>query len=222
VSDGLGKSLHKIALIPENNIRIIHNPAYSPILESQLRIKAEHEWFHDSTTPLIVTVGRLTEAKNHKLLLEAMSLLLKSKSARLLIIGEGHLRSELTKLIQDLGISEQVRLVGFKMNPVSWIHQSDLFVLSSDYEGFGIVVVEALAAGTTVVSTDCDYGPAEILKDKFGYLVPVRDARALADKMQYALENPIPPTLLNDRARDFSVENIMKKYNNLFTELIMQ
>jgi glycosyltransferase involved in cell wall biosynthesis len=219
VSEGLGKSLHKIALIPENKITVIHNPAYSPILESQLKLEVDHEWFHNSEIPLLITVGRLTEAKNHKLLLDAMSLLVQSQPARLIIIGEGHLRQDLTDQIERLNLTEYVRLVGFKLNPVSWIHRSDLFVLSSDYEGFGIVLVEALAAGTTVVSTDCDYGPAEILKDSFGYLVPVGDASAISEKVKYALNHRIKSEILRDRAKDFSVENIMSKYNNLFTKL---
>jgi glycosyltransferase involved in cell wall biosynthesis len=220
VSAGLGKSLQKIALINTDKIDVIHNPAYSPILEGQLKMVVDHEWFKDADVPVIITVGRLTEAKNHRLLLNAMALLLKRKKVRLIIIGEGHLRSALTAHIDQLNISDSVRLEGFRQNPVSWISQADLFVLSSDYEGFGIVLVEALAAGTTIVSTDCDYGPEEILGDQFGYLVPVNDAAALANKIEFALDHPISKDLLMERARDFSVERIMMKYNKLFTDVI--
>jgi glycosyltransferase involved in cell wall biosynthesis len=216
VSKGVGESLQKVALLPASRIKVIHNPAYSPIIREQLKTQAEHEWFNDPQVPVIITVGRLTEAKNHALLLEAMSLLVKKRPARLIILGEGHLRPMLTDKIKKLKLDDAVRLEGFIVNPVSWICKSDVFVLSSNYEGFGIVLVEALAAGTTIVSTDCDFGPDEILGDKFGYLVPVGDATQLASKMEYAIENQIDKDLLRQRAEQFSVENIMMQYTKMF------
>jgi glycosyltransferase involved in cell wall biosynthesis len=221
VSKGVGESLQKVALLPASRIKVIHNPAYSPIIKEQLKIQAEHEWFNDAQVPVIITVGRLTEAKNHALLLEAMSLLLKRRQARLIILGEGHLRPMLTDKIKTLKLENSVRLEGFIVNPVSWICKSDVFVLSSDYEGFGIVLVEALAAGTTIVSTDCDYGPDEILGNTYGYLVPVGSAEELASKMEYAIDNQLDKNLLRERAEQFSVENIMKQYINMFESVAL-
>ena len=220
VSQGLGESLRKIALVPEHKIKVIFNPAYSTLLEKQLSFPVMHEWFGHRAIPLIISVGRLTEAKNHKLLIEAMYLLSKKRAARLLIIGEGHLRVGLQQQIDHLGLSHLIQLPGFKLNPVAWIHQADLFVLSSDYEGFAVVLVEALAAGATIVSTACDYGPSEILNDTYGYLVPVGDALALADKMEFAIDHPMPKAAQLARAKEFSTDNIMLKYNQLFTDLI--
>ena len=220
VSKGLGDKLRKVALLPEHKITVIFNPAYSTLLEEQLSVSVKHEWLGPQAIPLIISAGRLTEAKNHQLLIEAMHLLSKKRTARLLIIGEGHLRKDLQQQIDRLGLSHVIQLPGFKLNPVSWMKEADLFVLSSDYEGFGVVLVEALAAGATIVSTDCDYGPAEILEDTYGYLVPVGDTAALAERMEFALDHPIPKDTLVARAKEFSTENIMRKYNQLFTDLI--
>jgi glycosyltransferase involved in cell wall biosynthesis len=219
VSKGVGEGLQKVALLSHNKIRVIHNPAYSPIIQEQLKLRPDHAWFKDNRIPTFITVGRLTEAKNHELLLEAMSIVIKNRPARLLIIGEGHLRPALEQQIKALKLTECVSLVGFIVNPVSWINQADVFVLSSNYEGFGIVLVEALAAGTTIVSTDCDYGPDEILDDKYGYLVPVGNAVELAKKMEFALDNPLEKTLLEHRAKEFSVDNIMREYAEMFESI---
>lgn len=220
VSKGVGEGLRKVALIPENKIRVIHNPAYSPIIREQLKQKAEHRWFNEPEIPVFITVGRLTEAKNHDLLLDAMSLVVKSRKARLMIIGEGHLREDLQNKIKALNLTDVVDLVGFIVNPVAWMSKADVFVLSSNYEGFGIVLVEALAAGTTIVSTDCDYGPEEILDTRYGYLVPVGNAVELAKKMEYALDHPLQKELLIQRAEQFSVDQIMKQYTNMFDSMV--
>jgi glycosyltransferase involved in cell wall biosynthesis len=220
VSKGVGEGLQKIALLPTEKIKVIHNPAYSPIIQEQLKMQPEHPWFQDNSIPIFITVGRLTEAKNHELLLDAMSLVVKNRKARLMIIGEGHLRPVLEKKIKALGLEDCVSLVGFILNPVSWISKADVFVLSSNYEGFGIVLVEALAAGTTIVSTDCDYGPDEILNNKYGYLVPVGNAVELAGKMEFALDHPIEKSMLTSRAQEFSVDNIMKQYTNMFESVM--
>lgn len=222
VSKGVGEGLKKIALLPEKKITVIHNPAYSPIIQEQLNQHPNHKWFSEGEIPIFITVGRLTEAKNHDLLLDALSLIVKDRPARLMIIGEGHLRPHLQNRINAMKLADYVNLVGFVVNPVSWINQSDVFVLSSNYEGFGIVIVEALAAGTTVVSTDCDYGPEEILGDRYGYLVPVGNATELANKMQFALDNPIDATLLKQRAHEFSVDNIMREYAEMFDSVTGQ
>lgn len=216
VSKGVGEGLQKIALLPDGKITVIHNPAFSPIIQEQLKQHPDHEWFRDRDIPVFITVGRLTEAKNHDLLLDAMSLVIKDRPARLMIIGEGHLRAPLQAKIEALKLTDCVTLMGFVVNPVSWITQADVFVLSSNYEGFGIVLVEALAAGTTIVSTDCDYGPEEILGETYGYLVPVGNAVELAKKMEYALDNQIDKTLLQNKAQEFSVDNIMREYARMF------
>lgn len=220
VSKGLGDSLRKVALVSADKIHVIHNPAWSPDLENQTQVSIKHKWFDVPDIPLVITVGRLVPAKNQELLIDAIAALNKKKKVNLLIIGDGILKETLQLKIEKLNMQNCISLEGFKIDPVAWISHANLFVLSSDYEGFGNVLVEALAAGTTIVSTNCDYGPSEILEDRFGYLVPPNDVEALVAKIEYALDNPIGPELLKKRAREFGADNIMRKYEKLFTHVI--
>jgi glycosyltransferase involved in cell wall biosynthesis len=132
------------------------------------------------------------------------------------LVGTGADEAELRTLAGGLGLSAQVIFAGFHSDPTPFYQTADLFVLSSDYEGFGNVIVEAMACGTPVVSTDCPSGPAEILENgRYGRLVPVRDAQALADAMQEALAAPHDPALLKQRASDFAPEIAAKRYLEL-------
>ncbi|WP_407430174.1 glycosyltransferase [Arcticibacter sp.] len=220
VSEGLAGSLKKVALIPKRKIHVIYNPAWSPQLEEQAGTEVSHEWFQFPEVPVIITVGRLVPAKNHALLIEAIALLRKDIQVRLIILGDGNLKSGLQKKIDDMNLQDCIRLEGFKLNPVSWMSKADLFVLSSDYEGFGNVLVEALAAGLTIVSTDCDFGPSEILKGGYGYLSPVGNATALASEMARALQSPIDKNRLKKRAQEFGTEQIMRRYDELFSGMV--
>ena len=147
--------------------------------------------------------------KNHALLLRAFALL-ERPDARLMLLGNGELEPDLRRLAAELGIADRVIFAGFHPDPTPFYRTADLFVLSSDYEGFGNVIVEALACGTPVVSTDCPSGPAEILADgEFGALVPVGDAQALAraidrrstDRTIPSACAPAPATSLPKRRR---------------------
>jgi glycosyltransferase involved in cell wall biosynthesis len=138
--------------------------------------------------PLLVTCGRLTRQKDQATLLSAFAELRSEAPPELWILGEGEERAELQRLARELGVSSRVTFLGFKSNPYPFMAAADVFVLSSRWEGFANVVVEALACGTPVVSTDCPYGPAEILADgEFGRLVPVGDAPGLARAVEAAL-----------------------------------
>ena len=119
-----------------------------------------------------------------------------------------------------LGLEQSIELAGFQLNPVSWVARSDLFVLSSDYEGFGNVLVEALATGITIVSTKCNFGPPEIINyGEYGYLAEVGDETDLTNKILYALDNPLPKEKQISRAKEFHVDLIMQQYTNLFASL---
>lgn len=220
VSEGLAGSLKKVALIPGKKIHVIYNPAWSEQLEVQADMEVSHQWFQCPEVPVIITVGRLVPAKNHALLIEAIALLRENMQVRLIILGDGDLRSDLQKKINDMNLQDCIRLEGFKLNPVSWMSKADLFVLSSDYEGFGNVLVEALAAGLTIVSTDCDFGPSEILKGGYGYLSPVGNVAALAFEMARGLQSPIDKKRLKKRAREFGTEQIMRRYDELFSKMV--
>ncbi|MFT2011407.1 glycosyltransferase [Pontibacter sp. 13R65] len=220
VSKGLSDNLSSIAQIPSRKIKTIYNPAYTNQLTQRMHEEVEHPWILNKEVPVLINVARLANAKNQKLLIHAVARVLKSKKIKLIIVGEGPLREMLQGEINKLGLQESIDLVGFQINPVAWVAKSDLFVLSSDFEGFGMVVVEALATGITVVTTKCDFGPAEIVNEgEYGYLASVGDEEDLANKILYALENPLEKENQIRRAKDFHVDTIMHNYHELFSKL---
>ncbi len=164
----------------------------------------------------IMTVGRLKRVKNHALLIRAFAKVSEIQPARLMIVGDGELRDELEALIAELGLGGKVVLPGFVNDPTPLYRSADLFVLSSNYEGFGNVIVEAMACGVPVVSTDCPAGPSEILENgRFGTLVPVGDVDALASAMMSALQTGHDPEVLKRRAAAFAPEVAASKYLDL-------
>ena len=130
-----------------------------------------------------------------------------------MIIGEGEERQAIEKIIDASPYSDDICLMGKIANPFPYMAKADVFVLSSEWEGFGNVLVEALACGATVVSTDCHSGPGEILEDdKYGLLVPVGNPAALAEAIERSLLHPFPAEQSIARARDFSVEKAVAQY----------
>lgn len=154
----------------------------------------------------ILGVGRLTKQKRFDVLINAFHKA-NVKNCKLVILGEGNQREHLEALINDLELKDKVVMPGFTSNPYPWYKMASLFVLSSDYEGFGNVIVESLACGTPVLSTDC--GPvSEILKGRLSAgIVPKGDAISLANKIRDYLEKPILPT--NNDIECFSFNNIV-------------
>jgi len=166
--------------------------------------------------PVILGAGRLNPQKNFSLLLRAFAGVRQQRSARLIIMGEGPQRPELEKLAQDLGVAADVALPGYVANPYAAFSRANLFVLSSDYEGLGNVLIEAMACGCPVVATDCPSGPREILSDgRYGALPPVGDAKAMAEAMACTLEAPCSADMLRQRADFFSLEASVKGYLRL-------
>ena len=147
----------------------------------------------------------LSPQKDYETLLRAFSVARTNCDLRLMILGEGELRSNLEALIEQLGLKEDVALPGFTENPFAYMRQADMFVLSSGFEGLPTVLIEAMACGAPVVSTDCPNGPAEILENgKWGRLVPVGDANAFAQAMLDSPDDSGPSPI--ERAADFSVD----------------
>ena len=140
-------------------------------------------------------------------------------NARLVILGEGSERKSLERLVKSLRVNDRVSMPGFVKDPYPWIFASDLFVLSSRWEGFGNVIVEALECGIRVVSTNCKSGPAEILDNgRYGILIPVGDIELLSLAMQTSLLSECDPQILIDRSKDFLIEKISIQYLDLFNE----
>lgn len=170
---------------------------------------------------MVVAAGRLTVQKDWPTLLRAFARLQQLRPARLVILGDGPLRGELQQTIIEMGLGEYVALVGFVPDITPYLGKADVFALTSLWEGFGNVLVQALGAGCSIVSTDCPNGPREILNGgEFGSLVPVGDDRALAEALQLALEQPFDSARQRARAKMFSVEKSADAYEALFGELL--
>ncbi len=161
----------------------------------------------------LLAIGRLAPQKNYSLLIKSIDIVRKHVPVKLVILGEGDERSKLEMLVRELDLEDHVFLPGYAEKPGMWFSKTDLFVLSSSWEGLPLVIAEALAMGVTVVATDCQSGPAEILENgKYGYLVPVNDPEKLAKAIMYALKNPLDPEMLKKRAEDFSIPRITDEY----------
>ncbi len=213
VSQGVADGLVALAGLRRERIEVIYNPIVTPVLEQQAAAGLDHPWFAAGQPPVILAVGRLTAAKDYPTLLRAFARLRARRAARLFILGEGELRDELQSLAASLNLSAEVQWAGFDPNPYRYIKRSAVLVLSSAWEGFGNVLVEALACGTQVVATDCPGGPAEILaRGAYGRLAPVGDEASLAQAMEAALDEPLSPESLRRRAQDFSVEAALARY----------
>lgn len=182
VSQGVAKDLAQVTNLPLERIPVIYNPIVVPELFSLAKKTPEHPWFKPGQPPVILGVGRLYPQKDFPTLLRALAKVRQVRSARLMILGDGPEEERLKALVRELGLENDVAMLGFVENPYAYMAQAAVFVLSSAWEGFGNVLVEALAVGTPVVSTNCDSGPSEILADgKYGFLTPVGDTEAMAE-----------------------------------------
>jgi glycosyltransferase involved in cell wall biosynthesis len=204
VSKGSARDLSRLSGVHVDTI-------YNPIVPIGAGPAAVEAW--PPRRRKILAAGSLKEQKNHLLLVEAMSLLSPDVDASLVIIGEGELRGMLEDRVHRLGLQDRIRMPGYIKDPSPYFRAADLFVLSSDYEGFGNVIVEALSAGLPVVSTDCPDGPAEILNNgQFGSLVPCADPVALAKAIERALTSPNDDERQRQRAAEFSEEVAVSQY----------
>ena len=216
ISRGVADDIRKVARLPETRADWIHNPVVAPATLEALKETAADPWFEQGDEPVIVTSGRLVPQKDYDTLFRAMAELLKRRKARLLILGTGPLQEQLETLAQDLNIRDHIHFAGFVENPLAYMKRAQLFVMSSHWEGFCNVIVEALLCGLPVVATDCPSGPAEILDGgKYGTLVPVGGYEALAAAMAKALDAPHDPERQIRRAMDFTVEKICDQYEKL-------
>ncbi len=168
----------------------------------------------------ILSVGSLKPEKDHMMLIEAFSLIPDSMNAKLIILGDGPLKSDLREFITKKGLNNKITLAGFQHNPYPWYNGADVFVLSSKWEGFGNVIVEALECGTPVVSTNCPCGPAEILNNgAYGKLVSMGNPAKLTKAIIESLEETHNSDVLMDRAKKFSLEEISKQYLKYFSDV---
>lgn len=193
VSSGVADDLARVTRIKRDKIHVIYNPVVRDEMFVSASEEVSHPWLNVPEVPLIVAVGRLNRQKDFSTLLRAFAEVRKQRNARLLILGEGDERRILEALVKELAIDDCVSLPGFVANPYAYVSRAQLFVLSSQWEGLPTVLIEALALGVPIVSTDCESGPREILAGgKYGGLVSVGDSSALATQIHSALDQASP------------------------------
>jgi len=212
VSAGVADDLARVIALPHKSITVIYNPVVGEQTLSRANAEVDHPWFAPGEPPVVLGVGRLTDQKDFSALLRAFGRLRAQRCVRLLILGEGELRPQLEALVRKLDLEGDVQLPGFIANPFAYMARAAVLVLSSKWEGLPTVLIEAMACGTPVVSTDCPSGPAEILEGgKWGRLAPVGDAEALAEAMLATLAETQHPDVAH-RARDFGVDRAVDEY----------
>ena len=214
-------------------VRVIYNPIDLDFIKTH---KDEvPALVFDKNVFYFVNVGGFRKEKNHLLLLQAF-FILKTLPCKLLIVGGGVMEDVLKQKVSDLGMNDKVIFCGFDNNPFKYVSRSDCFVLSSDVEGFPNVLIEALACGKPVISTDCSSGPRELLAPatdlhhrainnyeigEYGILTPVNDVIALAAAMKKMYEDGVLRNRFSEiaagRAQQFDVDEIKQYFHVAFT-----
>lgn len=219
VSQAVADDLAKQSGIERDTIGIVDNAILDPSFLEMRHAPVEHPWFNHRELPIIVGMGRLAPQKDFKTLIRAIHKVNQVRPVHLAIFGEGEQREDLEVLASSLNLEAKVWLPGYVDNPFSFISHADLFVLSSAWEGLPSALVEAMACGTSVLSTDCPAGPREILgNDDDGRLVPVGDAEAMADRILHFLDQPQDPDALIKQAQRFVSTQAVHSYLKLFPE----
>lgn len=213
VSESVTNDLVASTGLSRDLVQTVYNPVVSAELEAMAAEPLDHPWFAPGERPVVLGVGRLIDQKDFSTLLRAFAILAGQRAARLVILGDGRLRPQLEALARELEIEAYVDLPGFAENPYRYMARAGVFALSSIYEGLPGVLIQALACGCPVVSTDCPGGSAEILQGgQVGRLVPMSDPDALADALKATLAEPPAPEDLRASAAEFSVQRAGQRY----------
>lgn len=213
VSSGLGDVMAEVTGLRRDSIDTVFNAIVTSDTVQRTEAPCPHPWLAESDVPVVLGAGRLTFQKDFENLIRAFDLLRQQRPARLMILGDGFRKEALKQLVGELGLEKDVVFAGFVQNPFAYMSRASLFVLSSIHEGLGNVLIEAMASGCPVVSTDCPHGPREILDGgQFGPLVPIGDADALYRAMAEVLDHPADSQTLQGRAALFEVNHIIDEY----------
>lgn len=220
VSNGVRDDLQAVAGLSLPPL-VIRNPVLPPDFTSRSAQAPDHPWLLDRQLEVVLSVCRLGVEKDLPTLLRAFAELRQARpAARLLVAGEGAERPLLEGLIASLGLSDVAQLPGRTDQPLRWMRHAAVFVLPSRFEGFGNVLVEAMACGTPVVSTDCPVGPREVLENgRLGALVPVGDVSAMAREICLALDARAPPAGAQEAALQYTEARACAQYRRLFEHL---
>jgi glycosyltransferase involved in cell wall biosynthesis len=205
-SHGAADDLARVGRLDPRRISVVPSPIAGERLLAQAAEPAPHPWFDDPAVPVVLGVGELCARKDFATLIRAFARLHAERPCRLMILGEGRQRAQLEALVRELDLEADVAMPGFVSNPYAYMARAAMFVLSSRCEGSPVVLMEALAVGVPVVSTDCPSGPREILHGgDVGPLAPIGDDVALARAMAETLAHPPTATELRAAAEPFSI-----------------
>jgi glycosyltransferase involved in cell wall biosynthesis len=215
VSKGVIEDVILLGQLNRDKTMFIYNPITD---KNAVRSNNKIPSFWEDSKFRILSVGRFVPEKNHKLLIKSFEILCKSVSdVKLIILGNGPLFNETKEFVLKLGLEKSIHMPGFILDTKTYFHHADLFVLSSKFEGFGNVIVEALSYGIPVISTNCPDGPSEILEGgKYGTLVSIEDEEGLAEAMKINLFEEVNKEFLKNRSLDFSIDKMAQKYLELF------
>jgi glycosyltransferase involved in cell wall biosynthesis len=221
ISDGVGHALSRRFGLDPARVSTIHN---SVDLDA-VKVRALEVPPNLPVVPFLVGAGRLVAQKGFDVLIRAFAAAAAMRPLALIILGDGPERTALIELTRAIGVDQRVLFPGFVENPWSYFARSAAFVCSSRWEGFGNVIIEAMACGVPVVATDCDFGPREVIRQtQSGLLVPVEDVDSLSKAITSVLDNRDLARQLAEgaqrRAQDFDVANMTHAYERLFRELM--
>lgn len=226
VSRGVEYILENDYRIKKNKLKTLYNGIELAKVKEMAKenIVDYEKIFNNNQVFKFITVGRLSKEKGHRYLIEAFSKVKKDiPNSKLIIIGDGPLREELEMLIEKMSLKNDIVFLGVKKNIFKYLTKSNIFVFSSIYEALPTVLLEALACGLPIISTNCETGPKEILdNERYGLLVKVMDSQDLAEKMIFLAKNP---ALLKkyskrstQRSKFFDIENIKNHWIDLFED----
>lgn len=218
VSQAVINDLHTNFKVPSNILNVINNPISEPGVSV-----VSSKYLPSTRNKIIVTCGRLVKLKNFDRLISAFAVASSHVSSHLIIIGDGPERKDLEKLSRKLHVSNKITLTGYTNNPHYYFKKASFFVLNSSYEGFGNVLVEAMAYGLPVISSKNGGAEDIVINDYNGILVPVHDDKALTAAIRHLLENEEDRNKMScnamEHSKKFSIENIIKQYSQLFLGL---
>jgi glycosyltransferase involved in cell wall biosynthesis len=213
VSLGVAKDLSGVLRDEGRTIHVVYNPIISPEFWQNANAPFEDPRLNGDSRPIVLAVSRLHYHKDIPTLFQAFAILRQSVDARLILLGDGEERGRLEILARDLGIEASVKFLGSVENPLPYMKVAKVLALSSLEEGLPTVLIEALAVGLPIVSTDCEAGPREILRDgAYGTLVPVGDSSGMADAILNVLRGSQLPKIPQEALDRFQRDRVIDQY----------
>lgn len=221
VSEGVARDLVRTEGVAPDKLATLFSPVVTPDIAELARVDPQHAWFTTEGPPVILGAGSLRPEKDFPTLIAAFAKLRETVTARLVILGDGSQRSELERLARATGLEDDIDMPGFARNPFAFMARASVFVLSSVVEGLPGVLIQAMACGCPVVSTDCPSGPAEVLEGgRLGRLVPMRDPERLASAIAATLQSPPDTMALRRRASAYSADRVVSAHLALFERAV--